>query len=529
LDTEGLKRALESRLEEALVLERPIKTAELKMPLLKKELETRGLDSKGLKRELVVRLEEYLDAQRHRQATATAALDEIQGMFVEVGRGLAHMKTGGVYPMILTAAESLQPEPIACCTSRMAGLQSWYAAVGRLMGGALWHRKTLPIPFSRFFCRRILEQARCSRLKAYSLLGQGPPVFSGGAAALIGTRLSVVRTENLDDMRWKDCPQPLLERVSPGIQYVVKQVMCIKGCCFLRLLLSELGHNGWMPICFTNAKVDNLIEPEAAWREMQRRFSEQPYNASFPNSVSSGQPVRIGAVREPPSFKSGLSMASTLAAHVQPHVLKRVNKVKEEEYHKCILANLSEDRARLFSEIVADQVRASCVAECRRQEARKTRRSTQAASSRVSDTAPFRADAFGSETTYAHLCASNDACTSALVGVSACQSGEGVCVLPEWVMENLGLVDGDEVQVEALQPPLNLASHTMARGVGRFSSFWYCGRKKKRSRAGAGAAGIIICMQIYAYMYTYLNICRYMYIYIHIYNKHIYICMNIYA
>ena len=43
----------------------------------------------------------------------------------------------------------------------------------------------------------------------------------------------------------------------------------------------------------------------------------------------------------------------------------------------------------------------------------------------------------------------------------------------------------EAVQVEPLQPPLNKARHTMTRGVGRFSSFWYCGRKKKRNRPGS--------------------------------------------
>jgi len=52
-------------------------------------------------------------------------------------------------------------------------------------------------------------------------------------------------------------------------------------------------------------------------------------------------------------------------------------------------------------------------------------------------------------------------------------------------MDSLDLVDGDQVQVEPLQAPLNRSRHTMTRGVGRFSSFWYCGRKKRRNRPGS--------------------------------------------
>jgi hypothetical protein len=44
-----------------------------------------------------------------------------------------------------------------------------------------------------------------------------------------------------------------------------------------------------------------------------------------------------------------------------------------------------------------------------------------------------------------------------LVGANSWPSGEGVCVLPEWVMHMLDVVDGDEVQVEPLQPLCLLA------------------------------------------------------------------------
>ena len=43
-----------------------------------------------------------------------------------------------------------------------------------------------------------------------------------------------------------------------------------------------------------------------------------------------------------------------------------------------------------------------------------------------------------------------DAFSAVLVGANSCPSGEGVCVLPEWVIHILGVVDGDEVQVDPL-------------------------------------------------------------------------------
>ena len=112
-------------------------------------------------------------------------MDEIQDMFSEAGRGLASISVGGMRPMMLTPAGSLQPDPFASSKEKIAELGDWYQALGRLLGGALWHRKTLPVPISRFFCRRVLEMVPTYRLKAYSSRGRGPPIFAGGVAALI--------------------------------------------------------------------------------------------------------------------------------------------------------------------------------------------------------------------------------------------------------------------------------------------------------------------------------------------------------
>jgi hypothetical protein len=234
-----------------------------------------------------------------------------------------------------------------------------------------------------------------------------------------------------------------------------------------------------MPIAKTNAKVENLVEPEVAWREMRRQNDEQPYSACFPRSVSSGQPVRVRAVLQPPRFysysaqlgKASSQPASAAALSAQgassglgekaggkaaeeamhPDMARHVKEERDAEYARCFQANMTDEKARFFSEIAADQARLKWQADSRRK---------------------------------AEGCGDRQPWEPVLVGTNSWRSGEGVCVLPQWVMESLGLVDGDEVQVEALQPPLNEARRSMTRGVGRFSAFWYCGRKKKRASTG---------------------------------------------
>jgi hypothetical protein len=225
---------------EVLARERVLHAAELKVPMLQKELQKRGLKSTGLKHELVARLVGDMDRDEKRAASlpevAAAAADEVQDMFSEAARGLAGLEvstTADVLPLKLSAAGSLQPEPLACSKERMLELRKWYEALGRLMGGALWHRKTLPVPFSRFFCRRILEMVPTFRLKAYSAAGAGPHC-PGSVAALIGTRVTVLRDDGLvDESRWKHSPHPRLVTASPGISsYVVKEARWCAGTCF---------------------------------------------------------------------------------------------------------------------------------------------------------------------------------------------------------------------------------------------------------------------------------------------------------
>ena len=360
LDTKGLKSVLEARLEEALILERPLKAAEIKMPLLKRELEKRGLDTRGLKRELLARLEEVIEKDKAEGAKAEEVKDEIQEMFYEAGQGLSGIQRNGFRPMILTAAESLQPEPVASSPEKMKDLRKWYEALGRLIGGALWHQKTLPIPLSRFFCRRILEMVPAHRIKAYSVQGTGPPVFSGGALALLGTHLTVQREDRYDDHRWKHCPLPRLYGASVGIACTVKEVESVEGRWFVKIEERSSGQVGWLPASSTNVKVEHLIQPEAARREMRCQIEENPYKACFPRSISSGQPVRVRAVLPPPSFynaKHSTFESNKAAEDMHPGMARLVQDESDREYARCLAANMPEEKAKFLSEIAADQVR----------------------------------------------------------------------------------------------------------------------------------------------------------------------------
>ena len=508
LDSTGLKSQLEARLMEALILERPVKASELNMSSLKKELEKRGLDAKGLKRELVSRLDEYTEKEQQQKATLTAQADEVQDMFSELARGLTSVDVNGARPFMLTDSESIQPNPCApskTCSQRhrviseridaCSELKDWYEAFGRLIGGALWHRKMLPVPISRFFCRRVLELLPTHRLKAYSAQGAGPPIFSGGVSALVGTQLMVWRNDDRPETsRWNNCPFPRLERVSSGMPYTVKEAKCCKGSWFLRMQEPVLGHDGWMPVSNTSAKVDSLLEPEKEWQELSRKNKEFPYNACFPKSVSSGQPVRVSAVPKPPVFYSmnehnhDALAGSTISARGRQgdrpnsedvELTRRVQEARDQELARCLEYGLSEDQTRLFSDIAADQERKACLDEDRHVEGLESKR--------LRSTENGCALSFGSADNHVDFSSSSSSLSMALLGANAWASADGVCVLPEFAMRALGLAEGDLVQVEELLPPLNKAGHKMNRGLGKCSSIWYCGHKKKRRRQGSAS------------------------------------------
>ena len=86
-----------------------------------------------------------------------------------------------------------------------------------------------------------------------------------------------------------------------------------------------------------------------------------------------------------------------------------------------------------------------------------------------------------------------------LIGANPWTCSPGMCFLPKWVMNCLGVADGDMVEIEPLQPPLNTSGHAMARGMDprdhkskeslergacciEISDLWCCGQSKKNVR-----------------------------------------------
>jgi len=121
-----------------------------------------------------------------------------------------------------------------------------------------------------------------------------------------------------------------------------------------------LNQHGWIPISNTNARVENLVEPEAAWREMRRKNSEVPYNACFPRSICSGQPVRVRAVPQPPVFYSDTDTrfeAASGSGAQHAHMLRRMQEARDADFASCLSSNMSQDKALFFADVVADQRR----------------------------------------------------------------------------------------------------------------------------------------------------------------------------
>ena len=148
---------------------------------------------------------------------------------------------------------------------------------------------------------------------------------------------------------------------------------CCAGRWFVRIEEHIMNQHGWIPISNTNAQVENLVEPEAAWREMRRKNSEVPYNACFPRSISSGQPVRVRAVPQPPVFYSDTDTrfeAASGSGAQHTHMLRRMQEARDAELASCLSSNMSQDKARFFADVVADQWRILWDEHCRKTHAR---------------------------------------------------------------------------------------------------------------------------------------------------------------
>ena len=148
---------------------------------------------------------------------------------------------------------------------------------------------------------------------------------------------------------------------------------CCAGRWFVRIEEHILNQHGWIPISNTNAQVENLVEPDAAWREMRRKNSEVPYNACFPRSISSGQPVRVCAVPQPPVFYSDTDTrfeAASGSGAQHAHMLRRMQEARDAELASWLSSNMSQDKARFFADVVADRRRLLWDEHCRKTHAR---------------------------------------------------------------------------------------------------------------------------------------------------------------
>jgi len=55
-----------------------------------------------------------------------------------------------------------------------------------------------------------------------------------------------------------------------------------------------------------------------------------------------------------------------------------------------------------------------------------------------------------------------DAANVMLLGANTWSCSPGICFLPRWVMNSLGVLDGDQVEIE---PPLNEEGHSVSRSL----------------------------------------------------------------
>ena len=87
-----------------------------------------------------------------------------------------------------------------------------------------------------------------------------------------------------------------------------------------------------------------------------------------------------------------------------------------------------------------------------------------------------------------------------LVGANPWTCSPGSCFLPKWIMESLGVADGDEIEVEPLQAPMNQLGHVMGRSLDQLDGktqesldtivtcyilpekLWCCGKLKTNAR-----------------------------------------------
>jgi len=358
----------------------------LKVAQLQRHLKARGVKPQGKKAELQGMLAAVLAAEGSwldEDEVADARMqdgdefldadeDDIAQMVHAGSCGLADYEVAGCTLFRLTAANSLQPDPL--CVHKMDHLRSSFAAVGRLIGCALWNGKTLGAAPARFFCRRLLEAVRMERLKAFDVDGAGPPFFG-----LVG---SLVRIKASSSVDFEGCPKPIL-RPPPGGShtYEVLEATSKGDKVFIRCqaLRDDPRHGmpgglgldagGWTIVSASDAKLVSRRQCEELWGSMKRLHRLRPYNGTFvvPKGCRAicGQPVRVRKLLPPPIFFQAGSGANKSAE--QPalerqlrkqeaqdaNLARRTQEAQDEAFAVALSAGLSEAEAALHAQTAA--------------------------------------------------------------------------------------------------------------------------------------------------------------------------------
>ena len=526
----------------------------LKIAQLQRHLKARGVKAQGKKIELQAMLAAALAAEAEclgEEEDANMCMldgdellepdaDDITKMVHAGARGLADFEVAGCTPFRLTPAESLQPDPL--CVHKMEQLRSTFAAVGRLIGCALWNGKTLGVAPARFFCRRLLEMVRVERLKVFDMHGPGPEFFG-----LVGSLVRIKVSSALED---EGCPKPLL-RPPPGGSYTyeVLDAMSKGGQVFIRCQAHRedprhaapgvlgLDVAGWVHVKASDAKLVSREQCDTLWGSMQRLHLTRPYNGTFvvPKGARAicGQPVRVRKLLPPPVFFPAKAHEKNVEAEARgagksveqpaghlrqeaaigaPRTARRIKGAQDEALAKALSAGLSEEArgagksveqpaGHLRQEAAIGAPRISRRGEGAQDEALAKALSAglpeqeAAAATRLEgdeQSIDASVDASPSKSHVSPLGCSHLLDTPLLLGSNPHQYAaranfgggvRGVCFLPSWAIRALGVSDGEEVEVEALPLPLNRAGRAMRASPKGLS--WHCGCKIDKIRCEA--------------------------------------------
>jgi len=229
-----------------------------------------------------------------------------------------------------------------------------------------------------------------------------------------------------------------------------------------------------MPVSVTDAQVTNNQECEAAWASLRRQHQKLPYQGTFmaPEGYRpiSGQPVRVKRLLHPPVFFSSAELEEIAKEEdaKDANVADRIQRAQDEAFRSAKEAGMSDADAELIASDAVEETCATIRAEKRQKAA----------------TTPLTDDPMDT----ALLLGSNPGSGNLLGDTRGLQ---GLSVLPDWAMHALGLKDGDEVEIEALTPPLNQVGRAMVSCPTERS--WHCGCKHDGSARSARCAQGFSC------------------------------------